>query len=180
MISTRNKNDKRSVIDSILSGMSTDGGLWIPEKIPEVSLDWINKLDKLTIHQICSHIMKLYFSPDISESIIDNIVEKAINFEIPLVKLDHNDYILELFHGPTVAFKDFGARVMALLFQHIITMKMKIIVLLYLLLEILVLRLRMLLVIRIYQYIYFSLRVKYRHFKRNKLHLVGTILIAFL
>lgn len=123
MISTRNKKDKRSVIDSILSGMSTDGGLWIPEKIPEVSLDWINKLDKLTIHQICSHIMKLYFSPDISESIIDNIVEKAINFEIPLVKLDHNDYILELFHGPTMAFKDFGARVMALLFQHIITMK---------------------------------------------------------
>lgn len=123
MISTRNKKDKRSVIDSILFGMSADGGLWIPEKIPVLSPDWIDKLDKLTIHQICSHIMKQYFSPDISESIIDNIVEKAINFEIPLVKLDHNDYILELFHGPTMAFKDFGARVMALLFQHIIKMK---------------------------------------------------------
>ena len=106
MISTRDKNDKRSVIDSILSGMSTNGGLWIPEKIPVLSPDWIDKLDKLTTHQICSHIMKLYFSPDVSESVIDNIVEKAINFEIPLVELDHNDYIIELFHGPTMALKD--------------------------------------------------------------------------
>ncbi len=123
MISTKNKKDKRNIIESILSGMSNNSGLWIPEKIPLLSSDWINNLDKLTTRQICSHIMKLYFSPDISESVIDNIVEKAINFKIPLVKLDHNDYILELFHGPTMAFKDFGARVMALLFQHIIKMK---------------------------------------------------------
>ena len=160
--------------------MSTDGGLWIPEKIPEVSLDWINKLDKLTIHQICSHIMKLYFSPDISESIIDNIVEKAINFEIPLVKLDHNDYILELFPWSlTMAFKDFGARVMALLFQHIITMKNE--------------DYRIIVSTSgdtgaaiadafshtdIPVYIFFP-KGKISPFKRNKLHLVGTILIAF-
>ena len=89
--------------------------------------------------------------------------------------MDHNDYILELFHGPTLAFKDFGARVMALLFQHIIKMKMKIIVLLFPLPEIPEQQLRMPLVIRIYLYIYFFQRVKYRHFKRNKLRLGDNI-----
>ena len=62
MISTTNKNDKANIIDSILSGMSNDGGLWIPEIIPVLSTEWINNLDKLTTHQICSHIMKLYSS----------------------------------------------------------------------------------------------------------------------
>ena len=66
-------------------------------------------------------ILKSFFSPDISELELKEIVDKSINFDIPLHKLNTNTYILELFHGPTMAFKDFGARIMALLFQHFLS-----------------------------------------------------------
>lgn len=117
-VSTADKSNIVNLQQAILYGLPKDGGLWIPQYIPTIDIE---KLDTLTNLEICLSILKTFFSPDISDLELKEIVDKAINFDIPLHKLNSNTYILELFHGPTMAFKDFGARIMALLFQHFLS-----------------------------------------------------------
>lgn len=114
-VSTADKSNIVNLQHAILYGLPNDGGLWVPQYIPTIDIE---KIDTLTNLEICLSILKVFFSPDIDETQLKEIVDKAINFDIPLQKLNENTYILELFHGPTMAFKDFGARIMALLFQH--------------------------------------------------------------
>lgn len=125
MISTSKKKlDNTYLIDeAILNGLAPDGELWIPEKIPKLKKDFLNNIEYLSDTELCIQILELYFSPSLSNDIIKKIVEKSINFEIPLVKLNENNYILELIHGPTQAFKDFGARIMAQIFDYLINSK---------------------------------------------------------
>lgn len=118
--SSNNRNNIVNTSTAILSGLPNDKGLWMPEEIPIFNSEWIDNLDKYSISEICSSILTVFFQQDISKLDIETMVSEAINFPIPLYKLDNNDYILELFHGPTMAFKDFGARIMALIFQYLI------------------------------------------------------------
>lgn len=123
MISTKNKSNKKSISEAILNGLPDDGGLWVPEIIPEVNKNWLNNIDCLSMVEICIYILELYFYPEIPKKKIEEFVKKSINFEIPLVELDKNDFILELIYGPTMAFKDFGARIMAKIFQYLISLE---------------------------------------------------------
>lgn len=117
-VSTADNSNIVNLQHALLYGLPKDGGLWVPQYIPTIDID---KLDTFTNLEICFSILKAFFSPDIDELQLKEIVDKAINFDIPLHQLNSNTYILELFHGPTMAFKDFGARIMSLLFQHFLS-----------------------------------------------------------
>ena len=90
----------------------------MPEKIPEFSNNFVSGLSSLSFQEICFEISNKFLSEDISKNDINKIIEHSINFDAPLISLDDNIHILELFHGPTFAFKDFGARFMAEVFKH--------------------------------------------------------------
>ena len=119
-VNTDNSSEKVSLNEALLSNMASNGGLWLPEIIPTFDNEWLDKIDTLTNIEICCEIMNKFFQDNISTSTIKNIVRSAITFDIPFKRLDKNDYILELFHGPTLAFKDFGTRVMAEIFKHLV------------------------------------------------------------
>ena len=97
---------------------SNSNNLLMPKYIPLVSKDYINNLNKLHINDICFKILNLYFGSDIPESDLKNIIKKSINFDCKLQHITKNNYILELFHGPTLSFKDYGARIMSEIFLY--------------------------------------------------------------
>jgi len=92
----------------------------MPEYIPTLSQDFLSSLSQFSIADIALEIIKEFFTDDLPMSVITEIVEKSITFDAPLRKLDDRKYVLELFHGPTLAFKDFGARFMAQLMSYLV------------------------------------------------------------
>lgn len=112
-ISTRNEKLKSSFEEAVVNGMPEDKGLYFPETIPRINEDFINNIDNYNNNEIAFEIASAYLSEDIPKEEIKNIVEKSLNFDIPLVELKDGLYSLELFHGPTLAFKDIGARFMS-------------------------------------------------------------------
>ncbi|MDA3860317.1 MAG: threonine synthase, partial [Melioribacteraceae bacterium] len=111
--STNNINYKVSFQEAVTKGLSPDGGLFMPEFIPKLDSNFLQNLDKYSIQEIGFEVAKLFIENEIPKSDLINIIDDAINFDAPLVSLDDNISVLELFHGPTLAFKDFGARFMA-------------------------------------------------------------------
>jgi threonine synthase len=118
--STKNKSLRYSLRDAVLKGLPDDNGLFMPEYIPRFRQTFINDLSHFSLNEIALEISNLFFEGDLSQSTILEIVEKSITFNAPLKKLDDKKYVLELFHGPTLAFKDFGARFMAQLMSHFV------------------------------------------------------------
>ena len=116
--STNNINLKVSFSEAVIKGLSPDGGLYLPEVIPKLDASFLNNLHNFSIQEIGFEVAKLYVDGEISNTDLKAIVDDAINFDAPLVELDDKLSILELFHGPTLAFKDFGARFMARTMSH--------------------------------------------------------------
>ena len=116
--STNNKNLRVSFQDAVIKGLSPDGGLFMPENIPQLDSTFFNNLQNYSIQDIGFEVAKLFVDDEISDADLKSIIYDAINIEAPLVKLDGKLSILELFHGPTLAFKDFGARFMARVMSH--------------------------------------------------------------
>jgi len=116
--STNNKNLKVSFREAVMKGLSPDGGLFMPVEIPQLDVLLFNELQKLSIQEIGFEVAKIFVDDEISDAYLKSIVDDVINFEAPLVELDSKLSILELFHGPTLAFKDFGARFMARTMSH--------------------------------------------------------------
>ncbi len=96
-----------------MRGIAPDGGLLIPTTIPKVSPEFIKTIRKRTFPEIATYLASLFFQDDLPKKTIENICRESFNFPLPLTKLSSNLIMLELFHGPTLAFKDFGARFMA-------------------------------------------------------------------
>ncbi|MBK8945125.1 MAG: threonine synthase [Ignavibacteriae bacterium] len=111
--STNNKNNKVNFREAILQGLANDKGLFMPEIISPLSKKIISNLTEFNFLEISFEIAKNFIEDEIPENDLKSIIENSISFEAPLVSLDENLSILELFHGPTLAFKDFGARFMA-------------------------------------------------------------------
>lgn len=109
--STRDNKNITSLESALKQGLASDGGLFVPEKLP--SFGDISKLDNLEFHEFAYNLLKPFFKDSSLENSLQDICKKAFNFPIPLVNIDNNLSILELFHGPTLAFKDFGARFLA-------------------------------------------------------------------
>lgn len=92
-------------------GLGKDRGLFFPKQIPV--LDDVEALLAMPFVERCKKVLGAWLSSELGQDRVDNLVEKAFNFELSLAKADDKRYCLELFHGPTLAFKDFGARFMA-------------------------------------------------------------------
>lgn len=98
--------------DALFHGMASDGGLYVPEQIPHLPTPFLDSLSSQSLHTIGRQIVS-HFVDDIPAQDLLRLIERAWTFPIPLVKLEENLFLLELFHGPTLAFKDVGARFMA-------------------------------------------------------------------
>lgn len=99
--------------EATIKGQAPDKGLYFPETIPQVDKDLINNIDKYSNEEIAFRIIKPYVGNTIDEKRLQEIVSETINFPLPLVKVNEDIFSLELFHGPTLAFKDVGARFMS-------------------------------------------------------------------
>ena len=111
--STNNNKYKVSFQEAVMKGLSPDGGLFMPEFIGKLDNSFFNSISKFSIREIGIEVAKQFVGDEIPLNDLKEIVADAISFDAPLVELDENISVLELFHGPTLAFKDFGARFMA-------------------------------------------------------------------
>jgi threonine synthase len=117
-ISTRKKSPPVTFSEAALQGLAPDGGLYVPTSWPKLPDDFLHYLSEKNLQEIGFEISKLFIE-ELDENVLRTIAEEALNFDAPLIRLNERLYILELFHGPTLAFKDFGARFMAQIFQKI-------------------------------------------------------------
>ena len=118
LYSTKNKANLVSLSKAVLKGLPDDNGLFMPENIPTLPPEFIENIKDYSFQEIAYTVCSTMFQGAIPEEDLKEIVYEAINFPAPLVKLDEQKYILELFHGPSLAFKDFGARFMARLMSY--------------------------------------------------------------
>ncbi|MBU3823114.1 threonine synthase [Flavobacteriaceae bacterium XHP0103] len=99
--------------DAVIKGLAPDKGLYFPESITPLSKEFFENIDNLSNVDIAFEAIKQFVSPGIPDAILKTIVEETLSFDFPVVKLNDHISTLELFHGPTMAFKDVGARFMA-------------------------------------------------------------------
>jgi threonine synthase len=116
--STRNRNNPVNFAKAALSGLAPDGGLFVPQEIPRYSQAALSSLGKMDYPDIAFETIKPYVQGEIPDSALEDIVRSAYTFDAPLAGVGDR-FILELFHGPTAAFKDFGARFMARAFAYL-------------------------------------------------------------
>lgn len=117
---TRNKDKYYSLQQAAFLGLAPCGGLFMPEYIPNVDMQKVEDLASKSFADMALYLASLYFGDDIPEERLKAIVFDAFNFEVPLFQMqDTNKFTLELFHGPTMAFKDFGARFMSRMLQEL-------------------------------------------------------------
>ncbi|MCL2211842.1 MAG: threonine synthase [Treponema sp.] len=116
--STRNKNDIVNFAAAALTGLAPDGGLFVPENIPLYPAGVKSSLGSMNFNDIAFETIKPYVQGEIPDGSLSDIVESAFTFTAPLIAVKDR-YICELFHGPTAAFKDFGARFMARAFSYL-------------------------------------------------------------
>jgi threonine synthase len=96
-----------------IQGLGSERGLFFPERIPVFPSSWINNIEKYSDEEIAWYVLNQYVGESIPEKTLRQIAAETIAFNIPLVPVSENIYTLELFHGPTLAFKDVGARFMS-------------------------------------------------------------------
>ncbi|RLD25269.1 MAG: threonine synthase [Bacteroidetes bacterium] len=111
--STNNKNYKVSLAEAVRKGLPEDNGLFMPETIPQLPSDFFQNISSWSLAEIGYKILYPFASEAIPDNVLKEICDDAFSFEVPLVEVEKNMYSLELYHGPTLAFKDFGARFMA-------------------------------------------------------------------
>lgn len=99
--------------NAVIKGLAPDKGLYFPESITPLSKGFFENINSLSNVDIAFEAIKQFVSPEIPDAVLKTIVEETLSFDFPVVKLNENISTLELFHGPTMAFKDVGARFMA-------------------------------------------------------------------
>src|SRR5258708_5716030 len=105
---------------AVLRGLAPDGGLDMPAEIARHSSEELEGFRSLPFTEVCFRVARPFAAPDVPEEVLWQVVSEAINFPVKLVSLSPGLHILELFHGPTLAFKDFGARFMARLMGYFV------------------------------------------------------------
>lgn len=113
LYSTNNKDLRVDFQSAVFNSMPLDKGLYMPVEIPELDADFIQHLDQYSLPEIAFKIASALLQDDIPADDLKAIIDDAINFDAPLHQLNDQTYVLELFHGPSLAFKDFGARFMS-------------------------------------------------------------------
>lgn len=118
LYSTNNTSLRVSFKEAVFNSLPADKGLYMPVSIPVLASDFIQNLHTYSLQEIAFQIAKNILGGDIPDSDLKRIIDDAINFEAPVVKLEEQIHVLELFHGPSLAFKDFGARFMSRIMSH--------------------------------------------------------------
>ena len=116
--STEGRAPMASLRKAVVQGLAEDRGLYMPERIPVLPADWLRRLPELSFVKISQEVAAAFFGEDIPRAELDRIVAETLSFDCPAEKVEDGIYALELFHGPTLAFKDVGARFMARLLAH--------------------------------------------------------------
>lgn len=116
--STNGLAPKTSLQDAVVRGLAPDKGLYMPEVIPTIPKAFFNNISEMSLQDIAYVVANTLFGQDIESETLKNIVNDTLNFDIPLKHVNGNIYSLELFHGPTLAFKDVGSRFMARLLGY--------------------------------------------------------------
>lgn len=118
--STNKKAPLATLEKAVVKGLAEDRGLYMPEKINKLPQGFFNHIDELSFKEIARNVADAFFGEDVDAESLKRIVYDTLSFDCPIHKVDDNIYALELFHGPTLAFKDVGARFMARLLQYFI------------------------------------------------------------
>ena len=118
--STNHKAPEATLREAVVKGLAPDKGLYMPEKINRLSKDFFDHIVEKSLTEIAQTVAQAFFGEDIPKEKLDAIVADTLNFEIPLRKVEEDVYVLELFHGPTFAFKDVGARFMARMLSYFV------------------------------------------------------------
>ena len=118
--STNKQAPLASLEEAVVKGLAGDKGLYMPEHIRPLDKDTISGLKNKSFHEIACTAAQAFFGEDIEPETLDAIVRDTLSFETPVVPVRDNIYSLELFHGPTLAFKDVGGRFMARLLGYFI------------------------------------------------------------
>ena len=111
--SLNHKAPNVSFKDAVIKGLAPDKGLYFPENITPLPKSFFENIDTLSNTEIAFEAIKQFVTPEIPQDILKTIVEDTLSFDFPIIQLNENISTLELFHGPTMAFKDVGARFMA-------------------------------------------------------------------
>lgn len=102
-----------SFMEAVIKGLAPDKGLYFPESITPLPQSFYDTIDNLSYSEIAYRAIKQFVTPDIPDDVLKTIIDETLSFDFPIEKLNENISVLELFHGPTMAFKDVGARFMA-------------------------------------------------------------------
>jgi threonine synthase len=111
--STNNQSSLISFKEAVLKGLADDNGLFFPTELPVLPETFFKQLEHYSPGEIAFHFLKPYVGNDLTDNELKEILDKALNFELLLHQIDEDIYSMELYHGPTLAFKDVGARIMA-------------------------------------------------------------------
>jgi threonine synthase len=118
--STNSKSFRTTLKEVVIKGLAPDKGLYMPERIPVIDKKTVSQMKDMNFGEIANIIAKAFFGEDLDTTALKEIVDDALSFETPVVQVHDNIYTLELFHGPTLAFKDVGARFMARMLRYFI------------------------------------------------------------
>ena len=116
--STNKKAEKATLEKAVVKGLAEDKGLYMPEKIKTLPKEFFDKIETMSFQEIAYTVADAFFGEDVEAEALKKIVYDTLAFDCPVVPVTENIYSLELFHGPTLAFKDVGARFMARLLQY--------------------------------------------------------------
>ncbi len=116
--STNGRAPLASLETAVVQGLAPDRGLYMPERIPTLPADFFSKIGRLSFHEVACRVADALFGEDVPASKLHEIVCDTLSFPVPVVPVCQDLYSLELFHGPTLAFKDVGARFMARMLRH--------------------------------------------------------------
>ncbi len=117
--STNRQSPAVSLREAVMRGLAEDGGLYMPESVPVLPPSFFKSIDKLTHDEIALEVARAFLGDDVPEGVLAGIINESLDFMIPLKRFGANVYCLELFHGPTMAFKDVGARFMSRLMSYL-------------------------------------------------------------
>ena len=118
--STNNPSLTVSLQEAVVKGLAEDKGLFMPEKIEKLPQEFFDTIGTLSFPEIAYTVAEAFFGSDIEADELKKIVNETLSFDTPLVEVENGIYSLELFHGPTLAFKDVGARFMSRMLAYFI------------------------------------------------------------
>jgi len=105
-------------LEAVQKGLAPDRGLYFPKEIPTLNADFIENINQYSDHEIAYRVIQPFVGNDIPKEQLKKIVKDTLSFDFPIVQITENIATLELFQGPTLAFKDVGARLMARCLAH--------------------------------------------------------------